>query len=433
MRPICATRKTSKTSPHSATGARVRATLRANASKIAEKRASSARSSSAPASAADSAGVGDAGRFRPRLFDLRQPGAQAFQPRGRGFVEQLHGGASQRGRGKRQSQQAGERRREVNLIDVRPGSGRDACAEREQRHDGLGVGPTAVTARVGGPVIRREHDGRAGGQQANDAIEMCGDSPGDVGVRGRLHPAAVTGVIEADQVKDQEIRRRLLLQSVGQPPDDDLVLQRLGAKVIDDLRDVHLRLDDDKVLGKQLSPDAVAVERGLPARVARQAGHTRQGGSTPCQLCKTSNRSGKVPVAIERTPAVLMVTGLVRTRPDAASGCACAKRSERRRRRRCQRGARRPPPAPRAGSARAHRPPAAVEDRGAPPAEDTPGRSRRERRAPPARARLSKETSPGVRLGRPCGGRLLTQQDDVAAGGIRDAIEERVRARRAGR
>ena len=41
----------------------------------------------------------------------------------------------------------------------------------------------------------------------------------------------MTRVIEADQVKDQEIRRRSLLESVGQPSDEHLVLQRLGAEV----------------------------------------------------------------------------------------------------------------------------------------------------------------------------------------------------------
>ena len=75
---------------------------------------------------------------------------------------------------------------------------------------------------------------------------------------------------------------------------------------------------------QRLSPKS-AVSR--PASRARP-GTLGKEAATPCQLCKTSNRSGKVPVAIERTPAVLMVTGLVRTRPDAAAGCAWRKEAK---------------------------------------------------------------------------------------------------------
>ena len=107
-----------------------------------------------------------------------------------------------------------------------------------------------MTTRVGRSVIGGEQHGRVGGQQADDVFDV-GDSPArDVGVGGRLHPPAVAGVIEPDEVKHQEVRRRAVSESFAEPLDARVVHQRLGAQIEDDPRHLHLGLGDDEAGGK---------------------------------------------------------------------------------------------------------------------------------------------------------------------------------------
>jgi len=180
---------------------------------------------------------------------------------------------------------------------------------------------------------------------------------------------------------------------------------------------------------RQMLSPKISVSR--PAARARP-GTLGRPDATLSQLWRTSKRSGNVPVAIERMPAVLMLTGLVRTRPEAAAGCACRKDAK---------------ASPKNVSARS----ASITTsatRGLSAGSQTACRrwgsgcaaGRRQVRTIATRTPSAASASAILernftrffdRRRRPAATRwLAAKQDDVAAGRVADAIEEGVRARR---